>query len=357
MYVRYREEINVTGYYKSQYLRTMEGLIERREQETLNKRSHYCRDIMKDKQKYREKLAEVLGWPLTEKRTNTPVQVVAQRIATEDNYIVERMQFTVLDEFVMTGLLIRYSDDTVRPFVIAQHGGEGTPELVSGLYDSTGNYNDMVERLLTNGANVFAPQLLLWAKNKYKQEYDREVLDARLKNVGSSVTALEVFALMRVLDYFEKQKWVGHIGMVGLSYGGFYTQFMAALDTRIKAAISCSYFCDAQHRVQSDMNWSDLAQYFGEAELACLVHPRKLFLEMGQEDELFDYRKSALEYERICELSKDENDDWLEFKVFHGNHEFYKEDDHIRMLIKYLRNDSQTSEHSKRRLKIYDKGY
>lgn len=336
MYVAYKEERNAADSYKAQYLQTMEELIGRLEQEALEKRTAYCRDIMEDKQKYRKKLAELLGWPLTEDRADTPLQVVSKRLTVENNYSIERMQFTILDGLVMTGLLVRKIDDTVRPFVIAQHGAEGTPEVVSGLYETTGNYNHMVERILANGANVFAPQLLLWSKERYQPGYNREELDIRLKNVGSSVTAVEVFALMRVLDYFEKQAWVDNIGMIGLSYGGFYTQLTAALDTRIKAAISCAYFCEATHLVWEDMNWKNIAEYFGEAEIACLIHPRKLFLEMGREDNLFDYRKSVAEYERIREICKEKGNEWLAFKLFDGKHEFYQEDEHIRKLVKCL---------------------
>lgn len=42
-------------------------------------------------------------------------------------------------------------------------------------------------------------------------------------------------------------------GMVGLSYVGFYTLYIAALDTRIKAAVSCSFFNDRDR-----YPWSDL---------------------------------------------------------------------------------------------------
>lgn len=161
--------------------------------------------------------------------------------------------------------------------------------------------------------------------------------NARLKNVGSSMTALEIYGIMRILDYFEVQDWVGNIGMIVMSYGGFYTQFTAALDTRIKAAISCSFFCEATHHVRPDWSWKNFGKAFGEAELACLVHPRKLYLEIGNEDALFDYQKSQAEYERVKEICGADTREWLEFIVFDGSHEFYKRDDHIQKLIECLK--------------------
>ena len=47
-----------------------------------------------------------------------------------------------------------------------------------------------------------------------------------------------------VMDFFEKESYVSTIGMIGHSYGGFYTLHTAALDERVKAAICNSYFCN-----------------------------------------------------------------------------------------------------------------
>lgn len=337
--MQYKEASGAAEEFKAKYLHGIEKLVASMEQAASEKRKLSCSDLMADKEKHRRKLTALLGWPLTEAREPTPPAVAVQCLAVEDDYIIERIQLTVMEDFGITGLLFRHLGDTVRPLVIAQHGGEGTPELISGFYETTGNYNHMVERILANGANVFAPQLLLWSKKQYQPDYDRDMLDARLKNTGSSITALEIYALIRSLDHFEKQPWVGQIGMVGLSYGGFYTQLTAALDTRIKAAISCSYFCDAAHWVKPDWSFKGSAECFGEAEIACLVHPRKLFLEMGNKDNLFEYQKSMREYERILEICGGDTRDWLEFTLFDGDHEFYREDDHIKKMMDYLRKE------------------
>jgi len=337
--MQYKEMTDASEPYKENYLRGMERLIDRMEREAMDRRRPFGTDLLAHKEKYRQKLAELLGWPLTKVGETQPPDTKTDRIAWEDGCTVDRVQFTVLDDLVMTGLLCRHTDDAVRPLVIAQHGGEGTPELISGLYTTTGNYNNMVERLFDAGANVFAPQLLLWSQKQYHPDYDRDMLDARLKNVGSSVTALEVYGIMRILDHFEKQAWVGNMGMVGLSYGGYYTQLTAALDTRIKAAISCAYFCDAMHWVKPDWSFKNSALHFGEAEIACLVHPRKLYIEMGNRDNHFDFRKSIGEYERILEIFDGKANDWLEFVVFDGEHEFYQQEDHIQKMLEWLRKD------------------
>ena len=115
-----------------------------------------------------------------------------------------------------------------------------------------------------------------------------------------------------------------------MSYGGFYTQVAAALDTRIKAAVSCSFFCGKNdYYEQPDIYREKDMLRFGHAEMACLVHPRKLFIEMGNRDELFDYKESSLEIDRVKKLCGNNCEDWLYFKVYDGNHEFYKENLHL----------------------------
>jgi fermentation-respiration switch protein FrsA (DUF1100 family) len=60
--------------------------------------------------------------------------------------------------------------------------------------------------------------------------------------VGSSVSAVEIYGIKRILDYFENKPFVSNLGMIGVSYGGFYTLFTAALDTRIKATVASTMY-------------------------------------------------------------------------------------------------------------------
>jgi len=149
------------------------------------------------------------------------------------------MQFTVLDGVKISGLLFKQECNEARPLVLVQHGGWGTPETASGFYGYTGNNNDMLHRVIKYGVHAFAPQLLLWKEDEYEVDFNRRRIDARLKRVGSSVTAVEIFALQKILDYFEQKEYVSEFGMIGLSYGGFYTLFTAAVEKRIKSCISC----------------------------------------------------------------------------------------------------------------------
>ncbi|MBQ8496125.1 MAG: hypothetical protein IJ489_01555 [Clostridia bacterium] len=238
--MEYREKYEDAAIHKEAYLSGLESLIRKREREAASVRSARAEVILIEPETYRHELREMFGYPLCEEKTGLPPRAEIMHLSDEDGYTVYRLRLEIMDGLWMTGLYFRLNGEEKRPLAIVQHGGEGTPELISGVYGFTNNYNDMLMRVLRQGVHVFAPQLLLWRSERYGVPYDRRLLDAKLKRVGSSITAVEVFGIMRVLDYFETFDDITCFGMVGLSYGGFYTQMVTALDTRIRSAVSCS---------------------------------------------------------------------------------------------------------------------
>ena len=276
----------------------------------------------------------MLGWPLVGVDLNKIPVVTAEKLSHEDGYEIYRMQFEILDGLKLTGLFFKAQSE--KPLVIVQHGGLGTPEIISGVYGNTGNYNDMLQRVIKHGIHAFAPQLLLWNAEEYNVPKDRGVLDARLKRVGSSITAVELYGIILTLNYFEKQDFVSDFGMVGLSYGGFYTLYASAIDTRIKSAISCSFFNKRDMYARADWTWFKSAEKFDDAEIASLVYPRDLCIQIGSRDELFDYKYGEESFEKLKEICKEVGTDWVSFMVFDGVHEFCIDDEPIKKLISRL---------------------
>lgn len=328
--IRYRETIEDTVKYKDAYVKGIERVIENREQAAISVRDRYCKDIFSCPEKYREDFKAMLGWPLTEKKSFVIPNAKLEKLSEDPGCTIYRVSVEVLEGLGMTGLLFK-KDEKKRPLVIVQHGGLGTPERIGNLYGYTANYNHIVERVLEYNVNVFAPQLLLWDKS-YQVEFDRGDLDARLKRVGSSITALEIYGLEKVLDYFEVQEYVSNFGMVGLSYGGFYTLFTAAVDPRIKSAVSCSFFNSRKDYAWKDWTWFRSAETFCDAEAACLVYPRRLCIEVGIRDETFSINSAREEICRLKELSGIAEGEWLEVIEFEGTHEFCLEEAPLRRL-------------------------
>ena len=331
--MKYREEILFTKQFKQGYVDGLNRLITSRQQDMADIRKEYTKNIMLDAEKYRDDLKKMLGWPLVDHHDDLLPNVSAEKLANEDGYTIYRMSFEILDGLEMSGLYFEM-DEKKRPLVFVQHGGLGTPEVISAFYNGdTSNYNSMLERVIAHGVHAFAPQLLLWNKEKYGVQFDRLDVDARLKRVGSSITAVELYGLMRILDYFESKDNISNFGMIGMSYGGFYTLFLSAIDQRIRSAISCSFFNSRDQVPWSDWTWFDFAGKFDDAEIACLVYPRKLCIEIGTNDPLFNVEYGVKSYERILEICKDVGTDWISFIEFEGVHEFCKDDKPIKVLV------------------------
>ena len=335
--MNYRENIEDSAIYRQEYRDGIMKLLQERQNDAAKRRREYFKDIFSDSERYRRELAEMLGWPLVGHTPDGLPRVETVKLADEGVYEIFRMRFEILDGLVLTGLFFKLRGEEKRPLVIVQHGGQGTPEHISGFEGHTSNYNDVLWRIVNKGVHGFAPQLLLW-KDVYfcSQPNDRKSIDARLKRVGSSISAVEIYGIKRILDYFEKESFVSSLGMVGVSYGGFYTLFTAALDTRIKAAITCVFFNNRDSVGWSDWVWQNSAEKFDDAEVACLVYPRKLDIQIGDKDPGFSYEGGVKSYEEICRICETVGTDWVNFRVFDGTHEFFKDDEPIEKLVEEL---------------------
>jgi dienelactone hydrolase len=288
---------------------------------------------MKDKpEEYRREFCEMLGWPLTEYDGKMP-ETEEIAIFSDDERELSRLVFTLPIGVKFHGILMKHKDGARRPLAIVQHGGAGIADRLIGLFDGkTSNYNDIAERVFSRGINVFLPQLLLWSEEYYEPRIgdagniaERRAFDAELKQVGSSVTAVEIYGIMKSIDYLSTQPFVDpeRIGMVGLSYGGFYTLFTAAIDTRIKAALASSQYNDRYLYPWSYWTWYGAAEKFLDNEAAALVYPRRLFLAVGDSDELFSADGARRTFMELREMLPG---DWVDFTVFSGTHEFIRDD-------------------------------
>ena len=212
--------------------------------------------------------------------------------------------------------------------------------MVSGFFDYE-NYNDMTRRILRKGVHVFCPQLFIWKEPRFgSSPYDHLAMDHAFKYHGGSLVAVEIDGLQKWIDYLQTLPEIlpEKIGMIGLSYGGFYTLHVTALDMRIKAAL-CSCFFNSDRSPYTDfcdMRWFNSANVFKDAEVAGLICPRKLWLQFGDNDALFRYEWAEKELNQVREFYQDNREN-LRFEVFSGVHEFGKEDAGIDFVVGALR--------------------
>ena len=217
------------------------------------------------------------------------------------------------------------------PLIIAMHGGGGSPELA--LFHGGSNYHDMVRGGVKRGYIVFAPQHLFSADGFPKDI--RNKIDTRLRLVGTSLTAIEIAKITRSLDVLVKRPEVdpARIGMVGLSYGGYYTLVTTAVEPRIKVAVCSCYYGVQEGRyerdelsVPTDFQFKDRFTLFRDADLVALICPRALQIQAGRKDavDLLEPGKvlaprSAVYYSKLLVPGR------FQHLIFEGKHEFHDE--------------------------------
>ena len=322
----YSEKIEKATRYRKEYSEGIDNFLKRKKIEIDENRTKFIdpEKYFQNSEFYRQKFVQMLGFPLTEKR-EMPILTEKTFVVTDGNVHIYRMQLSFFGGLKFYGLYFEQIENpSEKPFVIGLHGGEGTPELVSSFYQDSANYHHLIRRMTERGASVFVPQLLLWNKTAYEEKYQRAETDGKLRQLGGSITALELYLLRGSIDYFLGNENVNQnkIGVAGLSYGGMYASHLAAIDTRIKACYSCSWVHDTFETAWTDWCYLNARSTFTTSEILALIAPRALIVAMGDKDHLFDY-KNTMECCRQAQTyyEKFQKEDLLHCIVFDGAHE------------------------------------
>jgi dienelactone hydrolase len=213
------------------------------------------------------------------------------------------------------------------PLVIAVHGGGGFPELAT--FHGGSNYHDMVRGAVAAGYVTYVPLSVMYPYHDRDHGTPiprdvRERLDARLKKSGTTLMGVEVTKFMRALDVLEGRPEVdpGRVAMIGLSYGGFYTLYAAALDSRIRASVAACCFRDPNADATAVPRAVFETGVLNSCELAELVSPRALQVQSGIGDPIFPIAgaRRAAELARAFYPGSHASD--FEFQAFAGGHEF-----------------------------------
>lgn len=294
--------------YRKNYLEGITDFIERKNKEGFSVREKFMpTSALPDRiEEYRKKYSAMLGLDkLSDDGCPEPSLIYA---GEDEDCKFYRVVVYVTPEIPFHGILFKPHGLVKAPLIIAQHGGGGTPELCSDM-NGENNYNHMVRRLIKKGLFVFAPQIMVWRKSavewdnepKHDIPYNRQIIDALLKSVGVSITAIEIKGIMNSITYLSSLDFIekNNIGMTGISYGGYFTLHTMAADTRIKVGYSNALFNAPNIRQFSDWCYDNAVNMFHDAEVAALCAPRKLYVALGKNDAVVDYRKAAPEAERV----------------------------------------------------------
>ena len=275
----------------------------------------------------RQAFCDSIGYPPPGKRPTKPATF--RQIGEDSIGTYFRAMFPILPGVHSEGIyIIPKSVKGKAPLMISMHGGGGSPEVA--LFNGGANYNDMVRGAVKRGYVVYAPQHLFRAEG-YPTDIRRQI-DDRMRLIGTSITAVEIAKITFAIDELIKRPEVDsdRIGMVGLSYGGYYAQVTPAIDTRIKVSVSSCYFGVQEGRyeknelsVPSDFRFMNRLTLFNDAELVALICPRAHQIQAGSKDNASHREtgksiapRSAAFFEKLNLKHR------FEHVVFEGGHEF-----------------------------------
>jgi dienelactone hydrolase len=149
--------------------------------------------------------------------------------------------------------------------------------------------------------------------------------------LGETMISWRVWDIMRTLDYIATRSELdaSRVGCMGISGGGTATVFAAALEPRIRAAMVSGYvntFRDSvgslahciDNYVPGILNWAEMY------EIAGLIAPRPLFVESGEQDNIFPIKASIESVNHVREIYRVFGAaDRIDHEVFPGEHSFW----------------------------------
>ncbi len=291
-------------------------------------------------EKYRPQIERAVGWRASVGEY-TP-QLVSEEELGADNLVrsTRRMVIRVAEGLDVYGILLMPYREKPR-LMFCFHGGSGCPELITSVCPST-NYNDGARKFVELGFAVFAPLLVLRREETIDDSWDvnyRTALNINALWAGTGVMAVELEKIERAMRFFDSYDEVdaSRIGVAGLSYGGYYALYAAALIERVCFCISSCYFNDRLSVLRDrpygllDWQYPNAGSLFSDAHIAALICPKPLYIEVGDKDELFNPQGAMDEAKPVRTLYEECGAKFI-FDVFDGKHEFKL--DHIAEFLK-----------------------
>ncbi len=326
---------------RQEYIDGVNGFIAHLREQSVEKREQFMNpdSFYENPEKYRRAYYEMLGYPLTEYSADLPTPNIRKwYVASDDRGDIYRMQVEALDGLWFYGMYFvpkGVTEEQKTGLVIVQHGGGGSPELCSDIVGNN-NYYNITTRVLDRGVRVFCPQIMSWKRVATWEPpvdvlpgFDRHKTDISLKQMGSSIQALETYCIMRCIDALIATEPVidTKIGMVGLSYGGFYTMITAAADPRIVSAYSVVAMNDRFKYNWLDWTWKNSGNMFTDERVCALCAPRRFQGEIGRQDEVFTW-ETAPDFNALVKpfYAKFGCEDEFCFRIHDDGHRINKDD-------------------------------
>lgn len=289
------------------------------------------------------KLLELLGdWP-----ARVPLNAEVESSVEDGDLIRERVVIDSEEYMSIPCQVLRpktMRPDGSNPAILCSHGhGAYGKDAVAGVRSSPGHVADIQhlnynygEQMARAGFITISPDLRVFGERRdgldpFPGRDPCNVNFVKGAMMGIYTLTLNIWDMKCCIDYLETRPEVdkNRIGMMGLSQGGVMTTFTTAVEPRIKAADISGYinpwrgfgieranFCGSQIV-------PNVYRYFDTDDIAGLIAPRPLLLEMGIYDNCFFIHDLLKGYEgvrRIYEAAGAADDLWTD--IHPGPHAF-----------------------------------
>ncbi|KXB05372.1 hypothetical protein AKJ51_05105 [candidate division MSBL1 archaeon SCGC-AAA382A20] len=268
----------------------------------------------------------------------------------EDGLVKERVLFNVEDGLSAAAYVFRPNDiEEPVPGILACHGhgafgkepvmgNDSSPELAQNIRQHNYDYGLQMAK---EGYAVIAIDWRGFGErdDRRKPNYNdvfhgRDICNIhfiRAAVLGMTLLGMDVHDGSCALDYLCDQDYVDpdRIGVMGLSFGGTMTTWMALCDDRIKAADIICYSDRFAHFGMRDVNFCGsqitpgLYELCDVPDLHGLIAPRPLLVEIGVHDECFRVDSAMSCFKEVEKIySAAECEDKLELDLFEGGHQW-----------------------------------
>ena len=264
-----------------------------------------------------------------------------------DGYLRERVLLQTEPDLEVPAFLLRPLEQRERvPAVLALHGHgpgkiipAGLPQDEAGQRLIAEGERDYAVQAVRQGYVALAPDLRGFGELRLTADIARNAgcscdrLALLAMQIGRNLLGMRIWDLMAAVDYLQSRPEVdpARIVATGNSGGGTATLFLAAVDTRIAAAVPSCYFCTWAASIQAVPHCAcnfvpGLSQELEMYDLAGLVAPRPMLIVAGREDSIFPIHGVDEAYARLQEIyAAAGSRERLELYVGEGGHRYYAE--------------------------------
>jgi dienelactone hydrolase len=268
-------------------LKQLDASIEKREK-------HWKRDFSsteaysKSIEPNRERLKFILGVRDARAPFDSPELVgtlaLPALVAKNDRVEVFAVRWPAFGNVHGEGLLLQPKDRKPIASVVAIPDCSQTPEQCAGLAEGVPSESQYARRLAEAGCRVVVP-MLINREPRAKELTNREWVYRSAYELGRGLIGYEVQKVFACVDWFTKvSDGKSRIGVIGWGEGGLMALYSGAIDRRIECVCVSGYFDSRQQIWQEpiDRNVFSLLDEFGDAELASMIAPRKLIVEVAR---------------------------------------------------------------------------